>query len=126
MIQKKKEKEMLSVFLNEKVNLQEKINTLDGKIQDAQKDSIFFMDYNNDLLIEMNDLIVNHSKSNLMKPSTPAHTSTESFTQTSSYVVNQVSTQKSIQASYSTTNNTLNNNSTFNKKQKKVNWFKMS
>ena len=122
MIHKKKN---CHLFLNEKVNLQEKVNTLDGKIQDAQKDSIFFMDYNNDLLIEMNDWIVNHSKSNLMKQSTPAHTSKESFTQTSSYVVNQVSTQKSIQASYSTTNNTLNNNSTFNKKQKKVNWFKM-
>ena len=62
------------------------------------------MDYKNDLLIEMNDLIVNHSKSNLKNPSTLAHTHTESFKQTSTYVFNQVSTQKSIQVSSSTTN----------------------
>ena len=56
----------------------------------------------------MNDLIVNHSKSNLKNSSTPAHASTESFTQTSTYVVNQVYTQKSKQESSSTTNYTLN------------------
>ena len=66
------------------------------------------MDYKNDLLIEMNDLIVNHSKSDLKNPSIPAHASTESFTQTSTYVVNQVYTQKSIQESSSNTNYTLN------------------
>ena len=40
----------------------------------------FFMDYKYDLLIEMNDLIVNRSKSNLKNTSTPAHASTDSFT----------------------------------------------
>ena len=66
------------------------------------------MDYKNKLLIEMNDLIVNHSKGNLMNPSTPAHASIKSFTQTSTYVFNQLSTQKFIQVSSSTTNYTLN------------------
>ena len=66
------------------------------------------MDYKNKLLIKMNDLIVNHSKGNLMNPSTLAHASTESFTQTSTYVFNQLSTQKLIQVSSSTTNYTLN------------------
>ena len=80
MIQKKKEKEMVSIFLNEIVNLQGKINTLDGKIQDVQKDLTFFIDYKNELLIEMNDVIVNHSNINLKNQSTLAHASTESFT----------------------------------------------
>ena len=80
MIQKKKEKEMVSIFLNEIVNLQGKINTLDGKIQDVQKDLTFFIDYKNELLIEMNDVIVNHSNINLKNPSTLAHASIESFT----------------------------------------------
>ena len=66
------------------------------------------MDYKNDLLIEMNNLIVDYLKSILKNPSTPAHASKELSTQTSTYVVNQVSTQKSIQASSSTTNYTLN------------------
>ena len=92
MIQKKKEKEISSFFFNEKVNLQEKINALDGKIQDVQKDLFVFMDYKNDLLIERNDLIVNHSKSYLKSLSTLAYISKESFTQTSTYVVNQIST----------------------------------
>ena len=108
MIQKKKEKEISSFFFNEKVNLQEKINALDGKIQDVQKDLNFFMDYKNDLLIEMNDLIVDYLKSILKNPSTPAHASKELSTQTSTYVVNQVYTQKSIQESSSNTNYTLN------------------
>ena len=66
------------------------------------------MDYKNDLLIEMNDLIVDYLKSILKNPSTPAHASIESFTQTSTYVFNQLSTQKFIQVSSSTTNYTLN------------------
>ena len=84
------------------------------------------MDYKNDLLIEMNDLIINHSKSNLKNPSTPAHASTESFTQKSAYVVNQVSTQKSIQASSSTTNYTFNVITPSSARSKKMHWFKMS
>ena len=39
------------------------MNTLDGKIQNIKKDSKYFMDYKNELLIEMNDVIVNHSES---------------------------------------------------------------
>ena len=124
MIQKKKEKYCHLFFLNEKVNLQEKINTLDGKIQYVQKYLKNFMDYKNNLLIEMNDLIVNHSKNNLKNPSRPAQASTESFTQTSTYVVNQVSTQKSIQASSSTTNYTLNVITPPSTKSKKMHWFK--
>ena len=71
------------------------MNTLDGKIQNIKKDSKYFMDYKNELLIEMNDVIVNHSKSNLKNQSTPAQASTESFTQTSTYVFNQVYLLKS-------------------------------
>ena len=84
------------------------------------------MDYKNDLLIEMNDSIVNHSKSNLKNPSTPAHISTELFTQTSTYIFNQVSTQKSIQASSSTTNYTLNVITPPSTRSKQMHWFKMS
>ena len=78
------------------------------------------------MVIEINDLIGNHSKSNLNNPSTLAHASTESFTQTSTYVFNQVSTQNSIQASSSTTNYTLNVITPPSTRSKKMHWFKMS
>ena len=45
MIQKKKEKYYHLFVFNEKINLQEKINTLDGKIQDVQKDLKNVMNY---------------------------------------------------------------------------------
>ena len=71
-LQKKKEKEISSVFLQEKVNLQEKIDTIDEKIQDVQTHLKSYRNYKNKLLMEMNDLIFYHSKSNLKNPSTPA------------------------------------------------------
>ena len=108
MLQKKKEKKISSVFLHEKVNLQGKIDTIDEKIQDAQNDLKSYMNYKNELLIEMNDLILNHSNSNLNNPSTPSQASTKSFTQVSTYVFHQISTLKSTQASSSNTNHSLN------------------
>ena len=66
------------------------------------------MNYKNELLIEMNDLILNHSNSNLNNPSTPSQASTKSFTQVSTHVFHQISTLKSTQASSSNTNHSLN------------------
>jgi len=108
LLQKKKEKKISSVFLHEKVNLQGKIDTIDEKIQDAQNDLKSYMNYKNELLIEMNDLILNHSNSNLNNPSTPSQASTKSFTQVSTHVFHQISTLKSTQASSSNTNHSLN------------------
>ena len=45
------------IFLSEKVDRQGKINTLDDKIQDFQIYVNVSMDYKNELLIEMNNLI---------------------------------------------------------------------
>ena len=66
------------------------------------------MNYKNELLIEMNDLILKHSNSNLNNPSTPSQASTKSFTQVSTHVFHQISTLKSTQASSSNTNHSLN------------------
>ena len=58
------------IFLSEKVDRQGKINTLDDKIQDFQIYVNVSMDYKNELLIEIDTLIFNRSKSNLKNPST--------------------------------------------------------
>ena len=65
MIQKKLKKQMLSTFINNKFNLQEKINKLDYKIEDLRKYLHFCMNYKNELVVEMEFLIFNDPKNNL-------------------------------------------------------------
>ena len=62
MLQKKLEKQMLSTFINNKFNLQEKINKLDHKIQDLRKDLQICMNHKNELVVEMESLIFDESK----------------------------------------------------------------
>ena len=65
MLQKKLEKQMLSTFINDKFNLQGKINKLDDKIQDLRKNLHFCMNSKNELVVEMEFLILNNPKNSL-------------------------------------------------------------
>ena len=85
------------------------------------------MNYKNELLMEMNDLIFNHSKSNLKNQSTSAQASTISFTQASTHVFTEASTQKSTQASSSNLNYSLNIiTPPSTRMEKKMYWLKLS
>ena len=65
---------MLSIFINENVNLQEKINNLDEKNQDIRKYLHFCMNYKNELVVEMKILILINPKNNVKKLSKQAST----------------------------------------------------
>ena len=109
---------MLSTFINNKFNLQEKINKLDYKIQDLRKDLQFCMNHKNELVVEMEFLIFNDPKNNLnnllIKESTQTSSSTikdnastqaSSSTQAASSTIKhssstQTSTQTSTHVSY--------------------------
>ena len=56
---------MLSTFINNKINLQGKINKLDDKIQDLRKKLHFCMNSKNELVVEMEFLILNNPKNSL-------------------------------------------------------------
>ena len=90
---------MLSTFINNKFNLQEKINKLDHKIQDLRKDLQFCMNHKNELVVEMEFLIFNDPKNNLNNVLIKESTQTSSST-----IKDNASTHASFptQAAYST------------------------
>ena len=87
----------MSIFINDKVKLQEKINKLDEKIQDIQKDLQYCMSYKNKLVVEMEILIMNdqNKKLKVLSIQTPPQASSSSNLKDISSTHTSISTQAS-------------------------------